>query len=226
MLENLESAINYREWLAAQSFSILGQRPFELGSGVGTYAEYIIEVNDTDQYIVSEVDAKCLDILQKKFSKNEKIKVVDLNDLSNIGSKNCTSFVSWNVLEHIQEDVNALKIIYEVCQPGANVMIFVPAFQHLYSSFDAKLNHIKRYDKKLLTSLAKEAGLVDIQVRYFNLLGYFYWLIFIKLLRLTPKDGRFLRFLDATIIPCLRFLERKINVPFGQSVIMLAKVPK
>src|SRR5438309_1837557 len=38
VLEDLQSAVNYREWLAGLTAPWLGDRPLEIGSGLGDYA--------------------------------------------------------------------------------------------------------------------------------------------------------------------------------------------
>jgi hypothetical protein len=135
-----------------------------------------------------------------------------------------TSFFCWNVLEHIENDLEALKLASKICVPGAYVTIFVPANQHLYSHFDKIVDHKRRYSKKSLRKLASDANLVNIEIRSFNFLGYFNWLVFMKILRFVPKDGKLLSTLDKYLIPFSRRLETFWHVPFGQSLVLSANV--
>lgn len=50
-----------------------------------------------------------------------------------------------NVLEHIEDDVGALKNIYRILKPGGRVVIEVPAGPSLYDSYDMQLQHFRRY---------------------------------------------------------------------------------
>ena len=55
-----------------------------------------------------------------------------------------------NVLEHIDDDQGVLRSISDRLEPGGHVAIWVPAFTLLYSPFDAKLGHVRRYRRRQL----------------------------------------------------------------------------
>ena len=134
-----------------------------------------------------------------------------------------TSFISWNVLEHIEDDIAALQIASKVCMPGANVMILVPANQFLFSNFDREIGHFRRYTKKELARKAHVAGFTHIKVKSFNFIGYFYWLLMMKILKKSPRDTATLRNLDRIVIPVLRRLESLLPMPIGQSLVLYAQ---
>ncbi len=50
------------------------------------------------------------------------------------------------MLEHI-DDIRACCARSANAAPGACLVIWVPAFQFLYSPFDRKLGHVRRYRK-------------------------------------------------------------------------------
>lgn len=53
--------------------------------------------------------------------------------------------VMLNVLEHIEDDVAALKSLFNLLKLGGHLVIEVPAGTHLYDSYDAELCHFRRY---------------------------------------------------------------------------------
>lgn len=227
VLENLEAAINYRKWCLSLVWDILGSEPFELGSGLGTYANEIL-YNDRiqiDRIGLGEIDKRSLEILRDKFRGDERVHVIDTGNSIYTGYRSHTSFITWNVLEHIIDDVGTLKFAKEVCISGSAVMVFVPAHPHLYSEFDSRVNHVRRYSKRELELKAREAGLTDIKVHYFNFGGYFYWLVMMRILKLSPKDGLGLRILDRFAIPTLMKIQEYITPPFGQSLVLYARTP-
>jgi hypothetical protein len=227
VLENLEAAVNYRKWCLSLVWDILGEEPFELGSGLGAYANEILHNSKSQIHRISlaEMDKRSLEILRNKFRADNRVQIIDTQNRIYDGYKNHSSFISWNVLEHIIDDVGALKFAREVCAPRAVVMIFVPAHPHLYSAFDSTVNHVRRYGRNELKQKASEAGLTDIKVNYINFAGYFYWLVIMKIFKQSPKDGLGLRILDRLAIPILMKIEEYVKPPFGQSLVLYARTP-
>ncbi len=66
--------------------------------------------------------------------------------------------VMLNVLEHIDDDVAALKNAFNLLKPGGGLVIEVPAGPHLYDAYDAQLCHFRRYSSAELKQKLGEAG--------------------------------------------------------------------
>lgn len=225
VLENLEGAKQYRRWLISLSSELFKDEVFELGSGIGLYAREILAADDTKQiskYHVTEIDDDSLEILHERFKSEERVEIHNLN-LEMEMDLNANSFVSWNVLEHINDDISALKLANRVCVPGSSVFALVPAMPFAYSRFDRELNHFRRYTKKELLSKAKLAGLKEVEVQYVNGIGILNWYIFVKILNLRPKNNLLLKIYDQLVVPVQMKIERKFVLPFGQSLVLRAK---
>ena len=69
--------------------------------------------------------------------------------------------VSYNVLEHIEDHVGALRSMAELVRPGGRVILIVPAFMFAMSQVDIATGHIRRYTKKTMRAAMTEAGLDD-----------------------------------------------------------------
>lgn len=63
-----------------------------------------------------------------------------------------------DVLEHIEDDGEALKEWIRVLKPGGSLLLTVPAYQWLWSQHDVINNHYRRYIKHELKSKMKVAG--------------------------------------------------------------------
>lgn len=226
ILEELTSAVNYRSWLIGKSLDEIGSRPFELGSGSGVYAEEIIEeASGIESYTASEVSSLSVEKLKNKFDGQHLVSVIDLN-LPYSPNTLHSSFISWNVLEHIEDDVSALSLANQICENDSFVFAVVPAFPLLMSAFDSKIGHYRRYTRKSLSKKATQAGLVNVQVQYLNFFGWFGWFLLIKLAGGTPKNGLLLKVFDRFLVPILSRLEDHIRVPFGQSVMLKARTKR
>jgi SAM-dependent methyltransferase len=63
-----------------------------------------------------------------------------------------------NVLEHIEDDVGALRNAWKLLKPGGALVIEVPAGPSLYDAYDAELQHFRRYSAKELNRKLSAAG--------------------------------------------------------------------
>ncbi|HEX4694485.1 class I SAM-dependent methyltransferase [Sphingomonas sp.] len=73
-----------------------------------------------------------------------------------------------DVVEHIDDDVAALRAMKDCLKPGGKVLIAVPAHQWMWSAHDVVNHHHRRYSKASLRKALDAAGLVPHKLGYFN----------------------------------------------------------
>jgi hypothetical protein len=73
----------------------------------------------------------------------------------------------FDVIEHIEDDVTFLKDIGKSCPSKTNIYITVPAYNLLWSDTDDYAGHFRRYNSKLIRSLANGSGLNVLYTGYF-----------------------------------------------------------
>ena len=73
-----------------------------------------------------------------------------------------------DVVEHIEDDVAALKAMRDCLKPGGKILITVPAHQWLWSAHDVVNHHHRRYSKVTLAKALTAAGLAPRKLGYFN----------------------------------------------------------
>jgi len=134
----------------------------EFGAGTGTLAEVMEQVHGLKPVCV-EIDPILIEILKSKGFQTYS----GVNLLPDFAEFMYTS----NVLEHIQNDVDALVQIKSKMLPGALLAIYVPALPILYSEMDAKVGHYRRYTKKELEHKVKAAGLMIDNCYYNDFMG-------------------------------------------------------
>ncbi len=138
-----------------------------------------------------------------------------------------------DVLEHIENEDEALGETYRILKKEGLVLVSVPAFKLLWSHHDNQAGHKRRYTKKEILEVAKRNNLEVKFSTYFN--SSFFVPIFIirRILRLLPKGDKKLEidlspeFVDNFFYFILR-IENFINVklfriPFGTSVVALLR---
>ncbi|HAM24223.1 MAG TPA: methyltransferase type 12 [Actinobacteria bacterium] len=221
-LEDLTLAINYRRWLTSLAAPYLGDNPLEIGSGNGDYAAEWLK-SGIKSLTVSELEPARLDGLRQRFSGDDRVHVRRI-DATNVDGGPYSAVVSFNVLEHIANDVQALRSAAAQVIDGGRIFAYVPAFNFALSNFDRQLGHVRRYTKSTISNAFEQAGLTPEVVRYVNAPGLPAWFIGMKILGLTPGNGPLLRVWDGAVIPMARAVEGWIHPPFGQSVLAVAQV--
>jgi len=141
-----------------------------------------------------------------------------------------------NVLEHIDDDVEALKKAFQLLKPGGKLIIEVPAGRNLYDSYDAQLRHFRRYSAAELKFKLLQAGF---QIRRQSHLGTILFPPFaiVKLLnKLFPKKNAQSVVKDSAsktgsskLVNFAMMLELKLlknsSLPFGIRVLATAQKP-
>jgi SAM-dependent methyltransferase len=73
---------------------------------------------------------------------------------------------SLDVLEHLDDPVAVLARLRGIVQPGGYAVVLVPAIQRLWSAWDDRLGHRRRYDRRLLSEHLVAGGWTPIELRY------------------------------------------------------------
>ncbi len=72
-----------------------------------------------------------------------------------------------DVLEHVEDDLSLLRAVADDhLKSGGHALITVPAFQRLFSSHDRYLNHLRRYGRRDLVGMTRDAGLECVSSGY------------------------------------------------------------
>ena len=139
--------------------------------------------------------------------KNETILQGDITKMS--GNEDFDLVIASDVIEHIKDDVLAIKNLWSFVKPGGMMLITVPAHAHLYGKRDEKWGHFRRYDMRVLLDhiekgvlsyvIPAQAGISrsmdpsgkpqDDNIGYhiafatqWNIVGYFVYFLFEKIL--------------------------------------------
>ena len=142
----------------------------------------------------------------------------------------------FDVIEHIEEDEKVLKEVYKALKPEGNILITVPAHKKLWGRYDELAYHKRRYSRKELITKLETTGFTVEKVSYFVTLLFPALLLFRYLNHKRCKKLSNEEFLkkEIQIIPILnsvflwilkieRILIQFINLPFGSSLIAIAK---
>jgi len=223
VLEGLATAVNHRRWFVELALPYLGDNPIEIGSGLGDYAlEWAPYV---PRFTATEADPDRLVLLKERMAQSDKIEVRQMLLPAPDADGSYSSLVSYNVLEHIEDHVGALKSMAKLVKPGGAIVLIVPAFMFAMSQVDIATGHIRRYTKKTMRAAMSEAGLQIEKLHYANALGLIGYYMATSVFKLAPKEGPMVKIYDTTVLPVTKFAEKIVKPPFGQSVFVVARTP-
>lgn len=222
-LETLQAADHYNRWLMDRVEDAIGSRVLEIGSGSGTMTrllaqrELLVGIEVVDDFVTS---------LRRRFADRPNARFVH-HDISrspgDLGRYRFDSAVSFNVLEHIEDDVAALRNVRDVLEPDGTLGLVVPAHPTLHGQLDDLIGHWRRYTVSDLRDKLERAGFVVERLAYSNLIGALGWFVQVRLLGRSElgATGLFDR-----IVPALAATERRWAPPFGLSVVAVGRKPR
>lgn len=143
-----------------------------------------------------------------------------------------------DVLEHLEDETLSLEWVSRTLRENGCLLLTVPAYQWLWSTHDVRLHHKRRYSKKVLLSRIESAGLEVHFASYFTTL-FFPLAVMQRVANkfkssangtslrqpCWPKHLQLAHRLVAFALSVERSLVRHIGLPFGLSIVVVAKKP-
>ena len=224
VLEDMREMPNYNNWIFGHFIENVKGRTVEIGAGLGTISE-LLRPHTTHLELV-EPTPSLATRLQAKFI-NDKGCQVTQNTLENwlegIPYETYDTAVMVNVLEHIEDDRNATRGLFNALKPGGRIMIFVPALPFLYSDLDRYVGHFRRYRRKELKQCVENAGFGIEKLRYLDVTGVLPWWLLTKLMGQTSFHKPALAIYDKLLVPPTKLIESVLPLPLGKNLILVAR---
>ena len=218
VLEFFDISDNYRSYQIELFGNYVGKEILEVGAGRGKIIE-ILAQNSEKQFTLLELDKNFFDILNKKFN-SKNIKVLE-ERTQNIKENKFDTIFYLDVIEHIEDDRFELDTAYNLLKKNGHLIIIVPAFQILFSKFDQKVGHFRRYRKEFFKRYSEEKNLKIKKLVYFDFLGFFI-ILFSKLLNLTNSKKTTLGIkIWNFLIPLSRLIDKITFHSIGKSIVCI-----
>ncbi len=222
-LEFLDDTVSYTSWIFDLVEPYLGPTVLEVGAGHGTFTERL--ARDDRTVVATDLSERCVKVLEDRFADVPAVEIVSGSVDAVAGRGPFATAVLINVLEHIEDDEEALRHLVELLEPGGRLVLWVPAFELLYSDFDRRIGHHRRYRLPGLRDRISRAGLEVLDIRYINPVGAIGWFVIARLLGRDPVGGVPAKLFHRFLLPVLRAVERRVRPPFGQSIFVAAIRP-
>ena len=214
-LEAMKQATRYNAFLVNLIRShAAGKRVLDHGAGAGTFARPVaagganVVCMEPDDGLRDELAQSGLEVTAS---------------LADIEEGSVDYAYTLNVLEHIRDDGQAITELYRCLKPGGRLLVYVPAFQVLFSQMDTHVGHFRRYRRKPLVKLLEAAGFEGMSARYVDSLGFLATLVY-KLI--GDKSGGVspgsVAFYDSVVFPVSRVIDVLTLGSFGKNLAVVA----
>lgn len=227
----LQAMGNYHRWILSNLESGLGRRIWDAGAGIGLVSAQLVD--RCDLLLSTEYTQTNIETLREAFAGHAHVEVAraDLTDLDmdHLRSLELDTIVNLDVIEHLSDDVAALRNFHDVLVPGGRLLIKVPAHEFLFGSVDHASQHYRRYGKRELRRKLEAAGFEVERLRAMNFAAVPQYFLRGRVLRTARPftqivgDAR-LGFYNR-IIPWLARAERIVPPPIGLSLVAVARRP-
>ncbi|MGC2425172.1 MAG: class I SAM-dependent methyltransferase [Nitrospirota bacterium] len=218
-LEIIGEAKKYNHFLECQTFlhSRGALKALDFGAGIGTFSAALREKG---------LSITCVEPDSELRQRLESLNFESHADIRDVPENSFDYIYSLNVLEHIEDDLDALKNLYSRLRPGSRIFLYVPAFQCLYSSMDKKVGHFRRYDRRGIKAALESCGFVKIRTRYADSLGFVVTILY-KLFGNKRGDLNIktIKLYDTVFFPISRAMDRFAGRFFGKNIIAVAIRP-
>ena len=130
-----------------------GARILELGAGTGHNLEMLSRFGRVE---ASELDPIARELASERLGRP--VVEAALPDLSMFPDGAYDLVALLDVLEHVPDDKNSLRAIYQLLKPGGALLLTVPINPWMFSAHDVVHHHHRRYRKGEIRELAEAAG--------------------------------------------------------------------
>ena len=221
ILRIMENATHYNKTLADLAATSIKSNQskdnikiLDFGAGIGTIS---------DIFKSKGLDVSCLETNKEEIdiltSKGFKV----YSDINQFSDNSLDNIATYNVFEHIQNNKEVLKQVYNKLKKDGKLFIFVPAHQKLYSEFDKRLGHFRRYERDEFLSLVQSAGFKIKEWHFFDSFGYLLALVY----RFINKNGSIkknqIKIFDKVVFPFSKIFDNLFRNYFGKNIYAVAE---
>lgn len=222
-LDLLADTYNYNHWVYSLLRPFLGNYICEVGAGTGNLTRFLV---NSRKLVCIEPEPIYAMALHELSAVHLNMTVCD-SSLETFATQaartdQVDSVVCVNVLEHIEEHADALRMMAGMLKDDGTILLFVPACSWAFGALDQALGHYRRYSKRSVNDVARQARLGIVRCHYVNFIGAFGWWWYSRIRGAVELDPKGVRLFDR-FVPYVSAMERIVPPLVGQSLFVALK---
>lgn len=211
---------NWKSYWSGQVRPFIQGDVLEAGAGIGSNTPFL-DSGGTGRWICLEPDSRLLGQLTENLAntnnrREQEAKVGTIVDLE----PNLTfdTIIYIDVLEHIENDSEEMKLAASRLRPGGRIIALSPAHQWLFSPFDAAIGHFRRYNRRRMRAITPPSLRLE-HLFYLDSAGLVLSGANSLLLRQSQPTKAQLHVWDKWVIPVSRVLDKFLLRSIGKSIV-------
>jgi glycosyltransferase involved in cell wall biosynthesis len=219
ILGRLNRAPRFTRWMADTIRPYMGEKVLEIGAGIGNLTSNLVP---RSTYWASDINPHYLDRLNKLKQTRPYLRVqyTDASAGETFPPERFDTVVCLNVVEHLEDDVKALRNIRGSLEKNGRAIILVPNGPRLFGTLDTVLGHYRRYRREQLVEACERAGFRVERVLKFNRFGAPGWWWNGRIMKKTTFEFWQIKLLN-TLIPLVRPIDRFLPFPHLSWIVIL-----
>ncbi len=162
----------------------------------------------------------------KKLRSKLNIKIKKLNNVKLINKYDKLKYdtiIYLDVIEHIKNDKKEILSAFKRLKKNGHLIVNVPAFQLLYTDYDRRIGHFRRYTKSSFKKILENLNIKNFEMTYFDSIGFFL-ILFSKYLKMSNK----VNFKNSVkiwniLVPLSKILDIFLGYFIGKSLMIIIK---
>ena len=211
------------------------------------HAQSLLEIGSGNGFVLGAVKSAVphltvygsdlfIDALEIAFKKNPGIDFFQMNSESIPMDEEVDLITALDVLEHIQRDGVVLAEMFRAVKKGGGIILTVPQHPFMWSYNDIVSCHVRRYTRKELKKKVEVAGFKIVKITSF--VAFLFPLMIISRFLQKGDSKEYDPMLEFKIPKIVnrwfrtvlsleqKLLHRDMTLPFGGSLLLVAKKPK
>ncbi len=218
-LELFSEANNWKSYWAKHIEPFVKGRVLDVGAGLGSNLQFLLK--DDMDWTCLEPDADLLKKVPEQGvlqGRRDPVKTVHgiLDDIPD--GETFDTIIYIDVLEHIEDDQGEIAKAQAYLNAGGHIIVLSPAYQWLYSPFDAAVGHFRRYTRPTLKRV-KAPTLDLVRMTYLDSVGLLASLANKMMLRQSEPKKSQIAVWDKYMVSTSRVLDKLIFHSAGRSII-------
>jgi hypothetical protein len=220
-LDLFQHAVNWKRYWGSRVSPYVGSTVLEVGAGLGINAASLITTRQS-QWHCLEPDHRLEAFIRERIQYGTlpptcSTQVGTIDDIP--PDKQYETILYIDVMEHIAADKAEFGKAATHLAGSGYLVVLSPAFQALYSPFDAAIGHHRRYTRVTLAQLAAEADLRPVKMFYLDSIGFLASAANRILLRRAMPTLKQIHLWDRAMVPISRLVDPLLLYSFGKTVV-------